>query len=126
MRSIRLHLTVLGRPADAVYTSLADLGHYFEASYETSSHQIRRWQPQSDVGRFDGSWSCVADGADTAVTFAARLDMGIPPRADALEPTTARTFIDSTVAMVSGVFEGGIRVDDVVIQGHEPATVAAR
>jgi hypothetical protein len=79
----------------------------------------------TDSGRvFNGSWSCVDDGADTAVTFAAQVDMGIAPQAETLEPMAVRTLIDDTVARVSGLFEGNVRVDDVVIQAHQPGSVS--
>jgi ribosome-associated toxin RatA of RatAB toxin-antitoxin module len=96
-----------------------------EDTFDPSRNQIHFRQLEGDIALFDGSWSCVDDGADTVVTFAARLDMGIPSLADALEPIAVRTLIDNTVAIVSGLFEGNARVDDVVIQADEPATSRA-
>jgi hypothetical protein len=37
------------------------------------------------------------------VLFSARLDMGIPSLADALEPIAARTLIDNIVSIVRGL-----------------------
>ena len=60
-------------------------------------------QIEGDVAVFDGSWTCTDTADGTRITFAARLDMGIPSLADALEPIAVRTLVDNTVAIVSGL-----------------------
>jgi ribosome-associated toxin RatA of RatAB toxin-antitoxin module len=94
-----------------------------EDTFDADRHQIHFRQLEGDVAVFDGSWSCVDDGADTVVTFAARLDMGIPSLADALEPIAVRTVIDNTIAIVSGLFGDDVRVDDVVTEALQPESV---
>jgi len=74
-------------------------------------------QLEGDIALFEGSWSCTASGDGTAVVFAARLDMGIPSLADALEPIAARTLVDNTVAIVSGLFDGRSIVEHVNLEG---------
>ncbi len=91
-----------------------------EDTFHAASHRISFRQLEGDIALFDGSWTCVGVGEDTAVTFAARLDMGIPSLADALEPIAARTLVDNTVAIVSGLFGDTTRVDDVVVDTPVP------
>jgi len=91
-------------------------------TFSAATHQIEFRQLEGDVAVFDGSWTCVGVGADTAVTFAARLDMGIPSLADALEPIAARTLVDNTVAIVNGLFGDTARVDDIAV--HTPGVPA--
>jgi hypothetical protein len=116
MRFIRLHMTVTGQPAAATYSTL---GVAVSGLLPTTT--VSKWEV-NDVPSFEGSWSCVDDGGDTAVTFAARLAPG------SLAAAELRSLIDDTVATVSGLFEGNVRVDDVVIQAHpagnETATAA--
>jgi uncharacterized membrane protein len=81
-------------------------------------------QLEGDIDVFEGSWSCTASPGGTAVVFAARLDMGIPSLADALEPIAARTLVDNTVAIVSGLFGGRSVVEHVSLDGAAEAVVA--
>ncbi len=148
MRSVRLHLTIENRSSAAVYTTLADLGRdldcrprasHFVVSGSAADPAARGWESNfhcgvlrwfkddpitvsraagPDIALFEGSWSCVDDGDDTAVTFAARLDMGIPH--PAVETAAIRAFIDDAVVILGCLFDGNVRVDDVVIQAHEP------
>ncbi len=126
MRSIRLHLTLAGRDAAATYPTLAGSvlgGRTVEHTLDPVRHQIHfRSGDQATV--VEGSWSCVDDGPDTAVTFAARLDMGDPACPDPVEPVAVRTLVDDTVALVAGLFPGRVRVDDVVIQAHQPVSAS--
>jgi hypothetical protein len=117
MRCIRLHLTIPDRPAAAVYTTLAAARGSDPSP--SASARVSRWDSTGPDGRqFVGSWSCVDDGCDTALTFAGRLDMGTVPVTGASEPQAVRTLIDDTVATVTSLFDGNVRVDDVVIQAH--------
>lgn len=79
-------------------------------------------QLEGDVALFDGSWRCApsdshaagSDSGGTMITFAARLDMGIPSLADALEPIAVRTLIENTVSIVSGLFgDASLHASDV-------------
>jgi ribosome-associated toxin RatA of RatAB toxin-antitoxin module len=62
-------------------------------------------QLDGDIAIFDGSWQCVdaAQAGGSEIVFSARLDMGIPSLADALEPIAMRTMIDNIVAIVRGL-----------------------
>jgi hypothetical protein len=43
--------------------------------------------------------------------------MGIPSLADALEPIAARTLVDNTAAIVSGIFHGRSLLESVMLDG---------
>jgi ribosome-associated toxin RatA of RatAB toxin-antitoxin module len=75
-----------------------------EDTFDPDARSITFHQLEGDVALFDGSWQCdpVPDG--TEISFAARIDMGIPSLADALEPIAARTLIDNTASIVRGLF----------------------
>jgi ribosome-associated toxin RatA of RatAB toxin-antitoxin module len=62
-------------------------------------------QLDGDIAVFDGSWQCADDprGTGSEIVFNARLDMGIPSLADALEPIAVRTMSDNIVAIVRGL-----------------------
>jgi hypothetical protein len=154
MRSIRLHLTIPGQPPAMVYRTLADVGQElgcypgdchvvisgapdmgtmadWEASFRRgelhwgTENEVAVRPESGEVSVFDGSWSCVEDGDGTAVTFAARLDLGIAPPADAIETLAVQALVDDAVSIVAALFGGNVRVDDVVIQPHETATAPA-
>ena len=64
-------------------------------------------QLEGDVAVFDGAWQCDAAEGGTSVRFDARLDMGIPSLADALEPIAARTLVENTTSIVTSLFGAG-------------------
>ena len=74
-----------------------------EDQFDRDALTITFRQLEGDIALFDGSWRCTEaeDGAEIA--FDARLDMGIPSLADALEPIAVRTLIDNTVSIVTGL-----------------------
>jgi ribosome-associated toxin RatA of RatAB toxin-antitoxin module len=74
-----------------------------EDRFDRPARTIDFRQIEGDVAVFDGTWRCEdrADGCE--LIFCARLDMGIPSLADALEPIAVRTLIDNTVAIVTGL-----------------------
>jgi ribosome-associated toxin RatA of RatAB toxin-antitoxin module len=80
-----------------------------EDTFDPDALSIRFRQTEGDIAEFDGSWQCVdvAPGAPGApgseIVFSARLDMGIPSLADALEPIAVRTLVDNTVSIVRGL-----------------------
>ncbi len=98
-----------------------------EDTFDPAEHHIRFRQLEGDIALFEGSWSCVDDDGGTRIVFEARLDMGIPSLADALEPIAARTLVDNTAAIVSGIFLGASLLERVLIDGItqlvEPAEV---
>lgn len=83
-----------------------------EDIFDRAALRIDFRQLEGDIALFEGSWTCSDTGDGTCITFSARLDMGIPTLADALEPIAVRTLIDNTVAIVSGLFGDAVRVDD--------------
>jgi uncharacterized membrane protein len=84
-----------------------------EDIFDPAALSITFRQLKGDIAVFDGSWQCfdrqgfdrqgfeAAPGSE--IVFAARLDMGIPSLADALEPIAVRTLIDNTVLIVRGL-----------------------
>jgi ribosome-associated toxin RatA of RatAB toxin-antitoxin module len=87
-----------------------------EDTFDSGAQTITFRQLDGDIDVFDGSWQCVAAAPGSEVVFTARLDMGIPSLADALEPIAARTLIDNIVSIVRGLvgsaelIESGIAV----------------
>ena len=61
-------------------------------------------QLDGDIAVFDGSWRCLAAEPGSEILFSARLDMGIPSLADALEPIAVRALTDNIVSIVRGLF----------------------
>jgi ribosome-associated toxin RatA of RatAB toxin-antitoxin module len=89
-----------------------------EDTFDADALSITFRQLEGDLALFDGSWQCAdwqcadwqcadwqcADAAPgTEIVFRARLDMGIPSLADALEPIAVRTMTDNIVAIVRGL-----------------------
>ncbi|HTQ91254.1 MAG TPA: SRPBCC family protein [Streptosporangiaceae bacterium] len=72
-------------------------------AFDPGALSITFRQLEGDVAVFDGSWRCADAGPGSEITFAARLDMGIPSLADALEPIAVRTLIDNIVSIVRGL-----------------------
>ena len=74
-----------------------------EDTFDPAALSITFRQLKGDVAVFDGSWQCAGTEQGSEIVFAARLDMGIPSLADALEPIAARTLIDNIVVIVGGL-----------------------
>jgi ribosome-associated toxin RatA of RatAB toxin-antitoxin module len=74
-----------------------------EDQFDRDALTITFRQLEGDVALFDGTWQCVDVPTGCEITFCARLDMGIPSLADALEPIAVRTLIDNTVSIVIGL-----------------------
>jgi len=94
-----------------------------EDQFDRDALTITFRQLEGDIALFDGTWRCTEaeDGAEIA--FDARLDMGIPSLADALEPIAVRTLIDNTVSIVTGLVGTAALVSsDVTV----PQTVGTR
>lgn len=80
-----------------------------EDTFDRAARRIDFRQLDGDIALFEGSWTCSDTDDGASITFTARLDMGIPTLADALEPIAVRTLVDNTVAIVSGLFGGAVR-----------------
>jgi uncharacterized membrane protein len=74
-----------------------------EDTFDPGALSITFRQLEGDAAVFDGSWQCVDAAPGSEIVFSARLDMGIPSLADALEPIAARTLIDNIVSIVRGL-----------------------
>jgi ribosome-associated toxin RatA of RatAB toxin-antitoxin module len=74
-----------------------------EDIFDPGARSITFRQLDGDMAVFDGSWECVDAVQGSEIFFCARLDMGIPSLADALEPIAARTLIDNIVSIVGGL-----------------------
>jgi len=74
-----------------------------EDTFDPGALSITFRQLEGDAAVFDGSWECVDAAQGSEIVFSARLDMGIPSLADALEPIAVRTLIDNIVSIVRGL-----------------------
>jgi ribosome-associated toxin RatA of RatAB toxin-antitoxin module len=87
-----------------------------EDYFDPDNLKITFRQLEGDVASFDGTWQCIDASSGCYIAFTARLDMGIPSLADALEPIAVRTLIDNTVAIVNGlVGSAEVVASDVVV-----------
>jgi ribosome-associated toxin RatA of RatAB toxin-antitoxin module len=94
-----------------------------EDHFDRDALKITFRQLEGDVALFDGTWQCMGATSGCYISFAARLDMGIPSLADALEPIAVRTLIDNTVAIVTGLVG---RVDVIASEVAVPAVAGVR
>lgn len=74
-----------------------------EDTFDPDALSITFRQLDGDIAVFDGSWQCSDAAQGSEIVFAARLDMGIPSLADALEPIAVRTLIDNIISIVQGL-----------------------
>ena len=74
-----------------------------EDTFDPDALSITFRQLDGDIALFDGSWRCSDAAQGSEIVFAARLDMGIPSLADALEPIAARTLIANIISIVRGL-----------------------
>jgi ribosome-associated toxin RatA of RatAB toxin-antitoxin module len=72
-------------------------------TFDPGALSITFHQLEGDIALFDGSWQCLDATPGSEIIFSARLDMGIPSLADALEPIAARTLSDNIVVIVRGL-----------------------
>ena len=73
-----------------------------EDTFDPGALSITFHQIEGDIAVFDGSWECVDNAPGSEIVFSARLDMGIPSLADALEPIAVRALTDNIVSIVRG------------------------
>ncbi len=97
-----------------------------EDRFDDAALTIHFRQTEGDIAVFDGAWRCTATETGARISFTARLDMGIPSLADALEPIAARTLVENTVAILGGLLGQTQLVDTVVaaVEPHTAGTVA--
>jgi ribosome-associated toxin RatA of RatAB toxin-antitoxin module len=74
-----------------------------EDTFDPGALSITFCQLEGDIAVFDGSWQCADAAHGSEIIFSARLDMGIPSLADALEPIAARTLTGNIVSIVRGL-----------------------
>jgi len=74
-----------------------------EDTFDPGALSITFRQLEGDIAIFDGSWQCVDATPGSEIVFYAKLDMGIPSLADALEPIAVRTLIDNIASIVRGL-----------------------
>src|ERR1700739_1918278 len=74
-----------------------------EDTFDPGALSITFRQVEGDSAVFDGSWQCLDAAPGSEIVFSARLDMGIPSLADALEPIAVRTLIDNIVSILNGL-----------------------
>src|SRR5579859_4462395 len=72
-------------------------------TFDPGALSIAFRQLEGDVAVFDGSWQCADAAGGSEIAFSARLDMGIPSLADALEPIAVRTLTGNIVSIVRGL-----------------------
>ena len=82
-----------------------------EDTFDPAALSITFRQLEGDAAVFDGSWECLEGTQGSEMVFAARLDMGIPSLADALEPIAARTLTENIVSIVRGLVGGAELAD---------------
>jgi len=75
-----------------------------EDTFDPGTLTIEFRQLEGDIAVFDGSWQCVEAVPGSEVLFSARLDLGIPSLADALEPIAVRTLIANIISIARGLF----------------------
>ena len=75
-----------------------------EDTFDRPARRITFRQLEGDIALFDGSWDCSDSHGSTEIAFSARLDMGIPSLANALEPIAVRTLVDNTLSILNGLF----------------------
>jgi len=97
-----------------------------EDHFDRDALRIDFHQLEGDVALFDGSWGCTDTAGGSDITFAARLDMGIPSLADALEPIAVRTLVDNTFGIVTGLVGQAHLVDSQVVAGGAAVATARR
>jgi ribosome-associated toxin RatA of RatAB toxin-antitoxin module len=92
-----------------------------EDTFDPGALSITFRQLEGDAAVFDGSWQCADAAPGSEIVFSARLDMGIPSLADALEPIAVRTLIDNIVSIVRGlVGTAELVASDVAVPAPAP------
>jgi len=83
-------------------------------------------QLEGDVAVFEGTWQCLDVPQGSEILFFARLDMGIPSLADALEPIAVRALTDNIVSIVRGLIgHAELVASDVAVPAPVPVASAS-
>ena len=97
-----------------------------EDTFDPGALSITFRQLEGDAAVFDGSWHCRDAAPGSEITFSARLDMGIPSLADALEPIAVRALTDNIVSIVRGlVGRAELVASDIAVPAPAPDPVSA-
>ena len=97
-----------------------------EDTLDPGTRSITFRQLEGDIAVFDGSWECVDAAAGSEIVFSARLDMGIPSLADALEPIAVRALTDNIVSIVRGLIgHAELVASDVAVPAPVPVASAS-
>ena len=97
-----------------------------EDTFDRGTQTIVFRQLDGDIAVFDGSWECADAGPGSEIVFSARLDMGIPSLADALEPIAVRALTDNIVSIVRGLVGSAELVSsDVAVPVAVPVLVGS-
>jgi len=95
-------------------------------TFDPGALSITFRQLEGDAAVFDGSWQCADAAPGSEIVFSARLDMGIPSLADALEPIAVRTLISNIVSIVRGlVGQAELVASDVAVPDPAPVGSAS-
>ena len=90
-------------------------------TFDPAALSITFCQLDGDIAVFDGSWECVEAVQGSEIVFSARLDMGIPSLADALEPIAVRTLSDNIAVIVHGLTgTAELVASDVTVPAESP------
>ena len=93
-----------------------------EDMFDPGALSITFRQLEGDIAVFDGSWQCIDATPGSEIVFCARLDMGIPSLADALEPIAVRTLTDNIASIVRGlVGSAELIASDVAVPVGSPS-----
>jgi ribosome-associated toxin RatA of RatAB toxin-antitoxin module len=93
-----------------------------EDTFDPGTLSITFRQLEGDIATFDGCWQCVDAAPGSEIVFSARLDMGIPSLADALEPIAVRTLTDNIVSIVRGLTGGAeLLASEVAVPAGSPS-----
>jgi uncharacterized membrane protein len=95
-----------------------------EDRFDPAARTIEFHQLEGDVALFEGTWRCLDHPGGARIAFDARLDMGIPSLADALEPIAARTLVENTVSIVSGLMGEATLAESAVTAPEQTEGVA--
>ncbi len=91
-----------------------------EDTFDRAALRIDFAQLEGDVDEFAGSWVCADADGGSRVTFAARIDLGIPTLADVLEPIATRALLENTTSIVRGLFGPDVTVESTVQATAQP------
>jgi ribosome-associated toxin RatA of RatAB toxin-antitoxin module len=69
-------------------------------------------QTHGDFKEFDGEWRVESAGADSAVYFTARFDLGVPALRAVVEPIAAKNLRNNLTAILQALFGPKLRLEE--------------